>query len=151
MLGDDVGVTTVGKTLTLDASNYNGTLYSSVTGSGAATISMGGVGNFSGSSISASASSAVFDFSTYGTCRKIDIAVGQCEGAMTTTLGSGSGIIVLCFASAMEVVSFTMDGTRTGDLTLEISASGGTVTLRVVIGDGNSSQLFSIKLLHVYS
>ena len=137
VLGDDVGVTTVGKNFTLDASNFNGDVsIQAVTGSGAATMSMGGVGNFSAGNI-ASASSAVFDFSNMVSAGKVDIVLVSASGAMTTTLGSGSGDYSAGVLAIDGNVVF--DATNhTGDLNFtEISASGA-VTLSVG-GDGNVS------------
>ena len=121
--------------MTIDTTNYNGTIDTGIlVASGAGTISMGG-GDFSGSSISM-AGNFTLD-SSISTTGSITIGTVSAGGNVSVTLGGGSGSFALTDANAMEVGgSFTLDGTRSsGTIDMKNLSASGAITLTLDGGD----------------
>ena len=145
-LGDDAANSKVGGSFTLDASTFGGDVdITSVTGSGAVTISVGGVGNFSAGVIG-SAGATTIDLSNMASAGTATLKSVSAD-SLTMTLGAGSGTVsaglLSIVDSAVANSNLTVDGTSfKGQMNLEnVSVSGNaTISLRRrrwVLSNGN--------------
>ena len=106
--------------ITIDGTNSKGAMtFGTVTASGAISITLGGVGEFSASDIG-TAGSFTLDNST-GTSGKVVSQIISGSGAITINLGAGSGLATFSAINAFNSLSIT--GANNGDVDIA-SASG---------------------------
>ena len=143
--------------ITIDGTNSKGAMtFGTVTASGAISITLGGVGEFSASDIG-TAGSFTLDNST-GTSGKVVSQIISGSGAITVNLGTGSGLATFSAINAFNTLSIsggnngdfdiasasvkaaTINLTGTGSVVVSSMETGRAFTLSAYLGNDGSNE-----------